>query len=75
MTGIEYHRSGADRLWDGFSDERALEWTRVLRMHWPSWPGELGSVSPTASESVRYAPCRPPSPCRIPAIASPPTTE
>jgi hypothetical protein len=39
MTGIEYHRSGADRLWDGFSDERALEWTRVLRMHWPSWPG------------------------------------
>lgn len=25
--------------WFGIPRERALEWTRVLRVHWPSWPG------------------------------------
>lgn len=28
-----------DRVWEGFSHRRALEWSRVLRVHWPSWPG------------------------------------
>lgn len=39
MTDIVYHQGGADQLWAGFSRERAVEWTRVLRVHWPSWPG------------------------------------
>jgi hypothetical protein len=38
MSEIRYHPGGAG-LWRGFSRERAVEWTRVLRMHWPSWPG------------------------------------
>lgn len=38
MTDIGF-QSGADRLWTGFSADRALAWTRVLRMHWPTWPG------------------------------------
>lgn len=32
-------RADADRVWDGFPRDRALAWTRVLRMHWPDWPG------------------------------------
>ena len=28
-----------DRVWTGFSRTRAVEWSRVLRMHWPDWPG------------------------------------
>ena len=27
------------RLWAGFPPERAIQWSRVLRVHWPSWPG------------------------------------
>lgn len=38
MSEIQYHQSGAE-LWQGFSPDQALTWTRVLRMHWPSWPG------------------------------------
>ncbi|WP_375389115.1 hypothetical protein [uncultured Amnibacterium sp.] len=38
MSEIRYHRSSAE-LWRGFSPDQALDWTRVLRMHWPSWPG------------------------------------
>jgi len=38
MSEIQYHQSGAE-LWHGFSPDQALAWTRVLRMHWPSWPG------------------------------------
>jgi hypothetical protein len=29
----------AGRLWQGFPHERAVAWTRVLRVHWPNWPG------------------------------------
>jgi hypothetical protein len=38
MSGIVYHPDGAG-LWKGFAPDRALAWTRVLRVHWPSWPG------------------------------------
>lgn len=27
------------RAWQGFSLGAALEWSRVLRVHWPTWPG------------------------------------
>jgi hypothetical protein len=39
MSDFVYHQGGSDHLWQGFSRERAVEWTRVLRVHWPSWPG------------------------------------
>lgn len=39
MGEIVYHHGGAEQLWGGFDRDRALAWTRVLRVHWPSWPG------------------------------------
>lgn len=39
MDQVVYHRGEHDRVWEGFTRARALEWSRVLRVHWPNWPG------------------------------------
>ncbi|WP_147392070.1 hypothetical protein [Amnibacterium setariae] len=40
MTDIADQRGDQQQqLWRGFTRERAVAWTRVLRMHWPTWPG------------------------------------
>ncbi len=39
MADGVYYAGQHDRVWEGFSREQALAWTRVLRVHWPDWPG------------------------------------
>ncbi len=39
MEQVVYHRGEHDRVWLGFTRSRAIEWSRVLRVHWPNWPG------------------------------------
>jgi hypothetical protein len=40
-------RGSMPAVWHGFDLAEALDWTRVLRMHWPDWPGPaaLWSIS------------------------------
>lgn len=39
MSGESDEGAATLRVWHGVPRSRALEWTRVLRTHWPSWPG------------------------------------
>ena len=48
MGEVVGRRGEADRVWTGFSRNRAVEWTRVLRVHWPSWPGTAEMLRLTA---------------------------
>ncbi|MFD1722996.1 hypothetical protein [Amnibacterium endophyticum] len=52
MTDVTGRRG--ERLWEGFTPEGALAWSRVLRMHWPSFPGmsTLWAISIGLDEGV-----------------------
>lgn len=55
MTDVTGRRD--ERLWEGFSPRRALAWSRVLRVHWPTFPGmsALWAISIGLDEGVPAA--------------------